>query len=79
MRVIAQIPHPIVRISVFQMNEKFMLKMELGPFEQTYKMPEEDIQSLEQLQDICNPAFMEKVLARFVEMKKDLDQALEKK
>ncbi len=42
MRLIGQIPHPSLLISVFKSNNKFILKFEVGPFEQTYKILETD-------------------------------------
>jgi len=76
MRIVATIPHPIVKISVFQMNQKFLLKMELGAYEQTYKLAEDEVSSIEQLQDICNQDFMKSVLDRFISMRDDFEKAL---
>jgi hypothetical protein len=42
MRLIGQIPHPTLIISVFKSNNKYILKFEVGPFEQTYKFLETD-------------------------------------
>mgnify|MGYP001275747172 CR=1 FL=1 len=42
MRLIGQIPHASLIISVFKSNNKFILKFEVGPFEQTYKFLETD-------------------------------------
>jgi hypothetical protein len=75
-RIIATIPHPKIKISVFQMNQKYLLKMEAGPYEQTYKIYEEEINSIEQLQAICNEAFMETVIKRFEQMHSDFENTL---
>jgi len=76
MRIIATIPHPKIKISVFQMNRKYLLKMEAGPYEQTYKIYEEEINSMEQLQAICNDAFMDTVIKRFEQMHADFENSL---
>lgn len=76
MRVIATIPHPIVKISVFQMNQKFLLKMELGSYEQTYKLAEDEVSSIEQLHDVCNQEFMQSILNRFISMRDDFEKAI---
>jgi len=76
MRIIATIPHPKVKISVFQMNNKYLLKMEAGPYEQTYKIYEDEIQSMEQLQAICNEEFMNTVIKRFEAMHADFEKSL---
>lgn len=78
MRIVATVPHPKVKISVFQMNNKYLLKMEAGPYEQTYKIYEDEIQSMEQIQAICNEAFMQTVISRFEAMHADFEEALKK-
>ena len=37
MRIIDTIPHPSITISIFQMNDKYQVKFEAGPMEQTFK------------------------------------------
>lgn len=76
MRIITTIPHPRIKISVFQMNGKFLLKMEAGPYEQTYKIYEEEITSIEHLERICNEEFMNTVIQRFESMMNDFEKAL---
>ena len=76
MRIITTIPHPRIKISVFQMNGKFLLKMEAGPYEQTYKIYEEEITSIEHLERICNEEFMTTVIQRFESMMNDFEKAL---
>lgn len=78
MRIIATIPHPKVKISVFQMNSKYLLKMEAGPYEQTYKIYEDEIHSLEQLQALCNEEFMQTIMARFEQMHTDFENSLKR-
>lgn len=78
MRIIATIPHPRIKISVFQMNQKYLLKMEAGPYEQTYKIYEDEINSMEQLQAICNEEFMQSVTARFEQMHADFENSLKR-
>ena len=43
MRVIAELPHPEFKISIFSMNQKFIVKIERGILEQSYKIPEMDL------------------------------------
>lgn len=47
MRIIATIPHPEMRISIFQMNQKYILKLEWGPLEQAFKWDEYDFAGVE--------------------------------
>lgn len=75
MRVVGNIPHPDLLITVFAMNEKYVVKMEAGPMEQTYKIPMDAVQGLEGVQQYFDEAFMKKVLARFNEMFLDMQEA----
>jgi hypothetical protein len=40
MRVIGYIDHPAYKISVFSWAEKYIIKIEAGFFEQSYKFPQ---------------------------------------
>ncbi|MBK6861255.1 MAG: hypothetical protein IPK91_01235 [Saprospiraceae bacterium] len=42
MRILGQIPHPELLITVFKSGNKLIIKFEIGPFEQTYKFLETD-------------------------------------
>lgn len=68
MRIIDTIPHPSISISIFQMNDKYIVKFEAGPMEQAFKFYTEDIKSLENLKRIINEDFIEKVRHRFNDM-----------
>jgi hypothetical protein len=68
MRIIDSIPHPSISISIFQMNDKYIVKFEAGPMEQAFKFYTEDVKSVERLKTIINTAFIEKVRVRFNEM-----------
>ena len=69
MRILGQIPHPQLMISVFKSNNKFILKFEIGPFEQSYKFLESsEIDSLEAIQKIVTEEFIAKVFSVFDQM-----------
>ena len=68
MRIIDSIPHPSISISIFQMNDKFIVKFEAGPMEQAFKFYTEDVKSVEGLKRLINEAFIETVRLRFNEM-----------
>lgn len=68
MRIIDSIPHPSISISIFQMNDKYMVKFEAGPMEQTFKFLVEDVRTVDQLKQKINEAFIEKVRLRFNDM-----------
>ncbi len=78
MRVVGNIPHPDLLITVFAMNEKYVVKMEAGPMEQTYKIPMDSVAGLDGVQKFFDEDFMQKVLQRFNEMFLDLKAASKK-
>lgn len=43
MRTLAELPHPSFKISIFGMNQKFIIKFEQGTLEQSYKIAEVDV------------------------------------
>jgi hypothetical protein len=75
MRVIDSIPHPSMSISIFQMNDKFIVKFEAGPMEQAFKFYSEDVRSVEGLKKIIDNKFIETVRARFNEMFMQMKEA----
>jgi len=68
MRVLEIIPHPSIAISIFQMNDKYIVKFEAGPMEQAFKFKVEEVKGLDGLKAIVNADFIEKVRVRFNEM-----------
>lgn len=68
MRIIDSIPHPSMSISIFQMNDKFIVKFEAGPMEQAFKFYTDDVKSVEGLKKLINDSFIETVRIRFNEM-----------
>lgn len=68
MRIIDSIPHPSISISIFQMNDKYIVKFEAGPMEQAFKFQVQEVPSVEKLKQIIDAAFIETVRNRFNEM-----------
>lgn len=68
MRIIDTIPHPSITISIFQINEKFIVKFEAGPMEQAFKFDNAEVKGVENLKKLINPDFIETVRKRFNEM-----------
>ena len=52
MRLIEDIPHERYKIQLFNYNAKYMLKIELGQFEQTFKIGETDVMSLQEVKNM---------------------------
>jgi len=72
MRVVSEIPHPEVKITIFSWNGKYLIKLEKGPLEQTYKVSEMDVLDEADLSKMLDDTFLAKVLNRFAEMGQDL-------
>jgi hypothetical protein len=69
MRVIAEIPHDLFRISIFSWNSRFIVKIELDQFEQLFKIPENDISGLEQVKSLIDEEFLDAVFQNFLNMR----------
>jgi len=76
MRIIDSIPHPSISISIFQMNDKYIVKFEAGPMEQAFKFNNEQVGSLENLKTMINTDFISKVHARFNDMFMQMKESL---
>ncbi len=75
MRVVKEIPHPDCKITIFQWNNKYLIKLEAGPFEQTFKVNETDLSSEEDLNKIMNEDFISDAMARFADMSRSIADA----
>jgi len=76
MRIIAELPHPDFKISILNMNNKFIVKMEQGNLEQTYKIAEADLlDGVNSVFEVLDEEFLKTVSARFTAMRKDFNDA----
>jgi len=72
MRVIGQLPHAECVITLFQWNGKYLIKLEQGMVEQTYKVDELELTGQEAIEELLDSTFMQEALGRFEEMHKSL-------
>jgi len=79
MRVIGNIPHPKISITIFSMNDKYQIKFEAGPMEQIFKIPHSEVSGVEGIQELVDEEFLAKVMDRFNEMFLSFKSAKEKK
>ncbi len=68
MRIIDNIPHESMTISIFQMNDKYQVRFEAGPMEQIFKFHITDIKSVENLKLKLTTEFIETTRKRFNDM-----------
>ena len=79
MRVIEEIAHPRFKIQIFNFNNKYIVKVELGQFEQTYKIGEIDVMGLADVKAMITTEFLQGCLNRFVEMRADWEKSFRNK
>ncbi len=66
MRIIGQIEHPTLKITVFKMNERISLKFENEGYEQTFKLGQDDrLSTLDAVQRWVDAALLEQVQITF--------------
>lgn len=78
MRIVGNIPHPEMRITVFHMNDKYIVKLEAGPMEQVFKFSQEQHPGFEAVQKLVDTEFLSKALDRFNEMFLSMRSATER-
>jgi len=80
MRIIAELPHPECKISIFNMNQKYIIKFEQGSLEQSYKLSELDLSGggVNEIFQIIDEQFIATVIERFESMRSDFKQAYDR-
>jgi hypothetical protein len=64
---------------VHNYNAKYLLKIELGQFEQVFKIGETDVMSLDELENMITPQLLSNCLTRFIQMRTDWEMAFQNK
>ncbi len=79
MRIIGQIDHPTLKITVFKMNERISVKFENEGYEQTFKLGQDDrLAQLESIQQWVDAAMLEQVQQTFQHMHRTRLAALDR-
>jgi len=69
MRFIKNIPHKVLGISLYSINRKYLVKFEKSDFEIAFKISEEEVLSLEELEaKILNPDFLNKINQELIQI-----------
>ncbi|GHA70176.1 hypothetical protein [Pontibacter akesuensis] len=69
MRVVADIPNPDMKVTLLNWNGKYLIKLEKGDFEQTYKISEMDVMGDAGAKELLDEDFLEATLNRFNDMR----------
>ncbi len=77
MRIIGEIPHPDCRITLFHWNNRYIIKLEKGLLEQTFKIDQFDLSSENDLQAVVSDEFVQEALIRFEAMDRSLQKPLQ--
>ena len=78
MRQLAVIPHSEAKITLFSWNGKYLIKLEKGPLEQTYKVSELDLTGEEDIHLLLDEEFVQAAVRRFAAMQQDLQAAFDR-
>ena len=79
MRLVKDIPHEKYKIQFFNYNSKYIVKIELDQFEQSYKIGESDVAGLDEVENMITKSLLSNVLKRFIDMKTDWYEAFKMK
>lgn len=77
MRIIGEIPHPDCRITLFHWNNRYIIKLEKGYLEQTFKIDQFDLSSENDLRILVNDEFIREAMIRFEAMDQSLRKPLQ--
>jgi hypothetical protein len=78
MRVIGEIAHPECKITLYHWNNRYIIKLEQGPLEQTFKIQEYDVASEADIKVMVSEDFIQAALRRFEEMGQSVQEAISK-
>ncbi len=78
MKYVQDIPNPQFKIGLYAWNGKYIVKIEAGPYEQTYKISELDISGANEVLNLLDGPFLASVAERFQSMDADWQQTAER-
>lgn len=79
MRIIATIPHPRLRISIFLYNEKYIIELEAAQYKQTFKISADSVDGLEGVKALLTDELLNNSMSRFEAMHLDFKKAFDQK
>lgn len=71
MRLIEDIPHHTFKISLHNYNSKYIIKIEWGQYEQTFKVSETDVMGVNHVKELITDELLKNCMIRFKEMHQD--------
>ena len=78
MRHIKDIANNKFKISIYQWNNKYIIKIESGMFEQTYKIDQYEVENVEEIEKCIDKVFLDFVMKSFNTMESDFVDTLKR-
>lgn len=78
MRVLREFTVEGCKVTLFQWNNRYLIKIEAGPLEQTFKVDQFDFTDEGEVISLLDKTFVEEALARFSDMARSLHNARER-
>ncbi|TAE29043.1 MAG: hypothetical protein EAZ91_13575 [Cytophagales bacterium] len=78
MRYLHDIPNPQFKVGLYSWNNRYILKIEAGIYEQTYKIDQTDVINPDDLPTLLDERFTEQVAQRFTEMAHNWAETIER-
>lgn len=78
MRIVGEIPHPHIKITIFNWNNRYLIKLEDAVIEQTFKVSQFDVTSEQDIYKILDGEFLKQAEARFTEMSQSLFDSIQR-
>jgi len=78
MRVVKEFSRPDCKITIYSWNNRYIVKLEQGTIEQTFKIDALDIENDEAVLKVLDAEFLQQALIRFQDMGQSLYEAIER-
>ena len=78
MRYIKDIANNRFKISIYHWNNKYIIKIESGMYEQTYKIDEYEVTNVEEIEKCMDEIFLSRVTEKFIAMETDFMDSLQR-
>ena len=75
MRLVRELSHPDCKITIFSWNNRYLIKLERGLLEQTFKIAEMDVSGEEDVLSLLDAEFLQQAAVRFQDMGRSFHDA----
>jgi hypothetical protein len=75
MRLVRELSHADCKITIFSWNNRYLIKLEQGLLEQTFKISEMDVTGEEDVLSIIDAEFLHQAAVRFEDMGRSFHDA----